>query len=141
MLFLWYNEFMRKLLIPLVLLVAGCGGGGGGSIAQESNPMQGTYTGTWTEVPGSTSWGTMTVIVDDNGVVSGTMTDTSSGQSGSVTGLVKDYKWNGMVYFPTPFTISGTINKGENYSKIEWSMNRTVQGVSSDIRAIVKFSN
>jgi len=77
---------LRKAILPAAILLAGCGGGGVGS---RNNLYEGTFAGTYSLNDGGNT-GTVAGTVDTAGNVNFTLTQTSDGQTETVTGTVKN---------------------------------------------------
>lgn len=100
---------MRKYLVLLALVLAGCGGGGGGTTVV--NPFNGSWAGPWVNNSVQDS-GTMMVTIATNGNMSGTIHSDAFNVDGSISGAA-DVQGN---YTATvtysgfqPFQTTGTV--------------------------------
>lgn len=102
-----------KRYTAFVALVAciGCAGGGGSSSAPSQ--FAGTWSGTWTS-PTLGQNGTTNLTVGTNGLVTGTMFNQQTGDTGTLTGLIRSTGQttaNGQYPGEPQFFLSGTVTK------------------------------
>lgn len=103
------------LIVALCFMLAGCGGGGGGDstgtttalTSGGTNPYAGGWSGNW--LTSSGQGGLVTLNIAANGVISGTMFNTTYNQSGPMTGTI-DNAGNFSSTYQYPNDPVGTFN-------------------------------
>lgn len=128
---------MRTLLLVCCgFLLIGCGGsGGGGGTTPPTDPtLAGTWTGTWggpTPPPGDS--GTLTITIESDGDITGTVHNTGRSENGTVSGSINQAgKLNFIIDYPShDCEVYGTMQAINNEADNHWGAqseeyNRTI---------------
>lgn len=131
------NTAVLAALALLPAALAGCGGGGGG----HTSPFKGNYQGTFLATsPQGDQNGTLTANITDDGSLSGTSNNTTTGTAADLNGFISD---NGQIQssfkypdFPL-ITANGAITRAANGHLVadlpEVVQNQTIGTVHIDL--------